>query len=104
MLRRFMTFAAVGALTLTGLTGLSAPAGAADPIGKQLASMTLEQKVGQMFVTYVYGGDANTVSAADATANRNAFGADADTGAKAVAKYHLGGVIYFTWSNNLANP
>jgi beta-N-acetylhexosaminidase len=27
-----------------------------------------------------------------------------DNGAAAVAKYHLGGVVYFTWSNNLANP
>jgi beta-N-acetylhexosaminidase len=101
MLRR--TVISLAALALT-VTGLAAPARAADPIGRIIASMTLPEKVGQMFVTYVYGGDAGTTSAADAAANRTMFGADVATGAQAVAKYHLGGVIYFTWSNNLAGP
>ncbi|MDY7088369.1 MAG: glycoside hydrolase family 3 N-terminal domain-containing protein [Actinomycetota bacterium] len=70
----------------------------------QVASMTLEEKVGQMVVSYVYGESATSVSAADAAANEAMFGAGVTTGAQAVAKYHLGGVIYFTWSRNLANP
>jgi beta-N-acetylhexosaminidase len=57
-----------------------------------------------MFVSYVYGGSATTTTAADVAANRALYGTDVDNGAAAVAKYHLGGVIYFTWSNNLANP
>jgi beta-N-acetylhexosaminidase len=68
------------------------------------AQLTLEQKVGQMFVSYVYGSTATTASASDVAANQAMYGADVHNGAEAVAKYHLGGVIYFTWSNNLANP
>jgi beta-N-acetylhexosaminidase len=82
----------------------AAPAGASDPIGRLIAGMSLPAKVGQMFVSYVYGDSATTTAAADVAANRTMFGADVDNGAAAVAKYHLGGVIYFTWSNNLANP
>ena len=69
-----------------------------------LAGMTLAQKVGQMFVSYVYGDSATAPSAADAAANQAMFGADVSTGAQAVAKYHLGGIIYFTWSHNLNAP
>ena len=46
----------------------------------------------------------DTVTEADAAANRALFGDDVRTGAEAVAKHHLGGVIYFTWSRNLASP
>ena len=60
--------------------------------------MSLEQKVGQLFVPYVTGGTADTVSAE----NRTRFGVD--TPAQAVAKFHLGGVIYFAWSGNTDNP
>src|SRR5690242_12267420 len=57
-----------------------------------------------MFVSYVYGDSATAPSPADAAANQAMFGADVSTGAQAVAKYHLGGVIYFTWSHNLNSP
>jgi beta-N-acetylhexosaminidase len=70
----------------------------------ELAGLTLAEKVGQMVVSYVYGGSATSVSAADAAANQAKFGPDVTTGAQAVAKYHLGGVIYFTWSDNLTGP
>ena len=56
------------------------------------------EKVGQLFVPYVTGGTADTVSAE----NRTRFGVD--TPAQAVAKFHLGGVIYFAWSGNTDNP
>jgi beta-N-acetylhexosaminidase len=101
MLRRTSVFCAVLALAVAGWV---APAEARDPIGRLIASMTLPEKVGQMFVSYVYGAGATTTTAAEATANHALYGPDVDTGAQAVAKYHLGGVIYFTWSNNLASP
>jgi beta-N-acetylhexosaminidase len=69
-----------------------------------MARMTLQEKVGQMFVSEVYGSGATTASAADVTANHGLYGSDVDNGAEALAKYHLGGVIYFTWSDNLADP
>jgi beta-N-acetylhexosaminidase len=76
------------------------PAHAAD----RIAGMTLAEKAGQMVVAYVYGDNADTVTEADAAANRALFGDDVRTGAQAVAKHHLGGIIYFTWSRNLASP
>jgi beta-N-acetylhexosaminidase len=58
-----------------------------------LHRMTLEEKVGQLFVTYVYGGDANTAD------QRNVAEYGVATPAEVVRKYHLGGAIYFAWSN-----
>lgn len=70
-----------------------------DPIKARLPQMSLEQQVGQLLETYVYGSSATTPSAADAAQNRAAYGVD--TAAQVIAKYHLGSVIYFTWSDNL---
>lgn len=67
-------------------------------IQQQLDSMTLEEKVGQLFVTYVYGSNATEVTAGQAASNRATYGVD--TPAEIVEKYHLGGVIYFGWSGN----
>jgi beta-N-acetylhexosaminidase len=67
-----------------------------------LARMSLPEKIGQLFTTYVYGRDATAPAAADATANRREYGVD--TPAQVVSKYHLGGVIYFAWSHNLESP
>src|SRR4051812_16160143 len=69
-----------------------------------MSQMSLPAKVGQMFVSYVYGTSATAPAAADVAANQAMFGPDVRTGADAVTRYHLGGVIYFTWSNNLAAP
>ncbi|MFD0597305.1 glycoside hydrolase family 3 protein [Catellatospora coxensis] len=63
--------------------------------------MSLEQKVGQLFVTYVYGSDATSPAPADRTANLAAFGVE--TPAEVVDRFHLGGVVYFAWSHNLDN-
>ena len=63
-----------------------------------IAGMSLEQKVGQLFVPYVDGDTAET----EHPENTRRFGVD--TPAEAVAKFHLGGVIYFAWSGNTANP
>jgi len=90
----------IGRLFSAILLTVPGPVPAPDP----LAGMTLAEKVGQMIVSYVYGDSATAPSAADAAANQAMFGADVRTGAQAVAKYHLGGVIYFTWSHNLAAP
>jgi beta-N-acetylhexosaminidase len=100
---RRMTGSAAVVLLLT--TSLAAGSGASrDPIGQRIAGMTLAEKVGQMVVSYVYGDSATAPAAADVAANQAIFGADVSTGAQAVAKYHLGGVIYFTWSHNLTAP
>ncbi|MFJ5263717.1 glycoside hydrolase family 3 protein [Streptomyces sp. NPDC088387] len=67
-----------------------------------IARMTLEEKVGQLFVSRAYGHSATAPDQADIDANRTEFGVD--TAADLVAKYHLGGVIYFTWAHNTRDP
>ncbi|WSE27784.1 glycoside hydrolase family 3 protein [Amycolatopsis rhabdoformis] len=54
-----------------------------------LHGLTLEEKVGQLFVTWVNGKSADEVN----PKNQTDFGVD--TPAEVVRKYHLGGVIYF---------
>jgi beta-N-acetylhexosaminidase len=68
----------------------------------KIRHMTLEEKIGQMFTTYVYGSSADVPSSADVAKNRQEFGVD--TPEQVVQKYHLGGVIYFTWSDNVQTP
>ncbi|MDO3705154.1 glycoside hydrolase family 3 N-terminal domain-containing protein [Micromonospora sp. C28SCA-DRY-2] len=67
-----------------------------------LRHMSLEQKVGQLFATYVYGTDATAPTAADRAANRAAFGVE--TPAEVIEEFHLGAVCYFSWSHNLDSP
>jgi beta-N-acetylhexosaminidase len=67
-----------------------------------LGRMTLEEKVGQLFVTYAYGTTADTADATDVAANRNLYGLD-NAGAL-IGRYKLGGVIYFSWADNVNTP
>lgn len=63
-----------------------------------LRRMTLEQKVGQLFVCYAYGPAADTADAR----NTSLYGVP--TPAEVVAKFNLGGVIYFTWTDSTKDP
>ena len=92
-----VTGAATLALTATGSVSASAlpardvpgqEAGVAG-IGGPLWNMSLEDKVGQLFVQNVYGSDATTPDAR----NLPLYGVASP--AEVVQKYHLGGVIYF---------
>lgn len=97
--RRFHALAlpVAGLLALTGVgvaTAASAPAVSADAQAEAAATqalrgLTLEQKVGQLFVTWVNGKTADEVN----PKNQTDFGVD--TPAQVIRKYHLGGVIYF---------
>ena len=68
----------------------------------RLRGMTLEEKTGQLFVTYAYGERVDTNNAADVVSNRSVYGVD--NAAQLIEKYHLGGIIYFTRFNNVNNP
>lgn len=74
--------------------------GSDQSIRKIIKRMTLEQKVGQLFVSPVYGATADTVNQSNVTA----YGPGLDTPAKVIARYNLGGVIYFTWTGSMENP
>ena len=63
-----------------------------------MARMSLPEEVGQLFVQNVYGADA---TAADAR-NIPLYGVASP--AEVVSKYHLGGIIYFAWTDSVRNP
>ncbi|MFI0820533.1 glycoside hydrolase family 3 protein [Streptomyces sp. NPDC021098] len=67
-----------------------------------LGRMTLDQKIGQLFVLSVYGHSATAPDPADAAANRKKYGVG--SAAELVAKYHLGGIMYTEWANNVRGP
>ncbi|MFD4631473.1 glycoside hydrolase family 3 protein [Streptomyces sp. NPDC058284] len=64
--------------------------------------MPLEDKVGQLFVMHVYGHTATDPDPADVDTNLRELGVrDA---AELIARYRLGGVIYFGWAHNTRSP
>ncbi|SEN63244.1 glycoside hydrolase family 3 protein [Actinacidiphila rubida] len=67
-----------------------------------IGRMTLEEMVGQLFVARVFGTSASDPDPADVAANRVDNGVD--NAAELVARYHLGGVVYFAWAHNTRDP
>ena len=63
-----------------------------------LQGMSVQEKVGQLFFQNVYGSDATTADA------RNIPLYGVASPAEVVQKYHLGGVIYFAWTDSVKNP
>ena len=113
-LRRLQTLFAIavaGLLAVTLVPGQAAQASGDGPnenanirakIMYKLNHMTLEEKVGQLFMTHVYGKSATTQDPQAVAANQRAYGVD--NAKQLIDKYHLGGVIYYTWTDNLKNP
>lgn len=64
--------------------------------------MTLEEKVGQLFVMRVYGHSATEPDQADIDANLTEIGVR--TAAELIATYRVGGIIYFSWAHNTRDP
>lgn len=109
-LRRFaiasLATATVGALVPAA--AVSAPPPAPDQQPAQISNlqqatramqgMSLEDKIGQLFVLFAYGPDANQPDA------RNTALYGVATPAEVVAKYHPGGWIYFNARDNVQNP
>nr|BFD84719.1 glycoside hydrolase family 3 protein [Streptomyces sp. Xyl84] len=96
--------------TLTAALAVGAGAGTAEAAARPdegrlralLSRMTLEEKVGQLFVMRVYGHSATDPDQADIDANLAEIGVR--TAAELVAKYRVGGIIYFTWAHNTRDP
>ncbi|MFB9721853.1 glycoside hydrolase family 3 protein [Planobispora longispora] len=72
-------------------------ASASSRVDAVLAKMSVEEKVGQLFMPVLYGPAADTVSGE----NQARFGVG--TPAKMIAKYRPGGVILFPWAQNVKN-
>ena len=64
--------------------------------------MTLEEKVGQLFVMRVYGQLGDRPDQADIAANLAEIGVR--MAAELIATYHVGGIIYFAWAHNTRDP
>ncbi|MCX2925367.1 glycoside hydrolase family 3 protein [Streptomyces sp. NEAU-W12] len=98
---------ALAAGTTAHAAGTSgALAGPASPDDRRLRAllsrMTLEEKVGQLFVMRVYGHSATEPDQADIDANLEEIGVR--TAAELLEKYRVGGIIYFTWAHNTRDP
>ncbi|WP_102692253.1 glycoside hydrolase family 3 protein [Rummeliibacillus pycnus] len=70
-------------------------------VKEQVKNMSIEEKVGQLFIVHAYG--KTTIDPEFAATNRekNRGGANFK---EIIEKYHIGGVIYFNWSHNIGSP
>ncbi|WP_406861040.1 glycoside hydrolase family 3 protein [Streptomyces sp. HUAS MG47] len=99
---------ASAATAVVAVTGAALPAGSAFAAGHEhalrrlISRMSLEEKVGQLFVMRVYGHSATAPDQADVDANLKEIGVR--TAAELIAKYHVGGIIYFAWAHNTRDP
>ncbi|WP_326575954.1 glycoside hydrolase family 3 protein [Actinacidiphila glaucinigra] len=105
--RRTVLGAAAAASTALalGVPGTaSAAAAAADRrrVRALIDRMSIEEKIGQLFVMRVYGHSATAPDPADVAANQAEIGVS--NAAELIAKYHVGGIIYFAWAHNTRDP
>ncbi|MEV8588110.1 glycoside hydrolase family 3 protein [Streptomyces sp. NPDC051180] len=104
--RTLLTVTAAAAAA--AVTGVSTPAHAEPEryddrrLRRIIDRMSLEEKVGQLFVMRVYGHSATEPDQADIDANLAEIGVR--TAAELVERYHVGGVIYFSWAHNTRDP
>ncbi|GGR23061.1 glycoside hydrolase family 3 protein [Streptomyces griseomycini] len=105
--RTVLASATVVAASATGVVGVTATSAVAherdDRLKKIISRMSIEAKIGQLFVPYFYGTSATSPSQFDQDRNLRELGVR--TVAELIAKYHIGGVIYFSgWANNIQDP
>ncbi|GAA2983338.1 glycoside hydrolase family 3 protein [Streptomyces fulvorobeus] len=94
--------AATGAVAPGAAAGESVSATTHDRLRRLVSGMSLEEKVGQLFVMRVYGHSATEPDQADIDANLTEIGVR--TAAELISTYHVGGIIYFTWAHNTRDP
>ncbi len=81
----------------------NAPSDAAgDRVGQLIEGMSLRQKVGQLFMSRVYGERARAPGPSAQRANRRYLGVD-DAEAL-IERFHVGSIVYFEWAGNLRTP
>ncbi|MFS0692900.1 glycoside hydrolase family 3 protein [Streptomyces nitrosporeus] len=92
------TVAVGGAAQASGTSGVSTDS----RLKRLISRMSLEEKVGQLFVMRVYGHSATAPDQADIDANLSEIGVR--TAAELISNYHVGGIIYFAWAHNTRDP
>ncbi|MEW9501814.1 glycoside hydrolase family 3 protein [Jeotgalibacillus marinus] len=63
--------------------------------------MTLEEKIGQLFIVHVYGKTPTDPDYEETNLNSNRGVKNFE---EMIEKYHIGGVIYFNWTDNISSP
>ncbi|MFD4032159.1 glycoside hydrolase family 3 protein [Streptomyces sp. NPDC058637] len=94
--------AATGVVTVPGTAQATSGTSTDSRLKRLIARMSLEEKVGQLFVMRVYGHSATTPDQADIDANLTEIGVR--TAAELISTYHVGGIIYFAWAHNTRDP
>lgn len=72
------------------------------PVEDIMARLTVEEKVGQLFMIHAYGLTADDTDPDAVARNRELHGVD--RWRDVLAAYPVGGVIYFNYTNNVADP
>lgn len=97
---RRTTLAGSAAAVLAGAAtpAFGSAAGERGWVTSTLKRMSLEEKIGQLFIQHVHG------SGADTPDDENVTLYGVATPAEVVRKYHLGGVCYFAWTDSVEDP
>lgn len=72
-----------------------------DWIESKMGQMTLEEKIGQLFVIHAYGETPTDPNYEETNLGNNRGGKNFK---EIIENYHIGGVIYFNWSHNIGTP
>ncbi|MGP4064489.1 glycoside hydrolase family 3 protein [Oceanobacillus sp. M65] len=72
-----------------------------DEINAIIDDMTLEEKIGQLFIVHVYGQTPTDPRYENTNLNNNRGGKNFQ---EVIENYHIGGLIYFNWSYNIGTP
>lgn len=104
-MNRYTKFVMIGLLLLTLIGSVlfnSMPTQAAKKFDfSDMRPMTLEEKIGQLFIVHVYGTTPEDPTYEATNLNNNRGGKNFK---EVIEKYHVGGVIYFNWSHNIGTP
>lgn len=72
-----------------------------DEIDDMIDAMSIEEKVGQLFIIHAYGETPTDEAYEDTNLENNRGGKNFK---EIIENYHIGGVIYFNWSHNIGTP
>src|SRR5699024_6206572 len=72
-----------------------------DAILEIIDDMTIEEKIGQLFIVHVYGKTPTDPDYEEVNLDNNRGGKNFK---EVIENYHVGGIIYFNWSDNIGVP
>lgn len=70
-------------------------------VKNKVKEMSIEEKVGQLFIVHAYGKTPTDPDYAETNLKEKRGGANYK---EIIEKYHIGGVIYFNWNGNIETP